>query len=150
MDTALADGAVVMAPPVLSELLTDPALPPDVERELLTIPLMELLPDYWVRAGKLRSDLRNRGYKAKLVDTLIAQCCIDHDVQLLTRDRDFRTADSFCSRDRQPHRISSNTSATPGPQILGAQAFLREFAPFLAGMFAAVRGEMAVVGIFVG
>ena len=90
MDTALADGSVVMAPPVLSELLTDPALPPEVERELLTIPLLELLPDYWVRAGKLRSALRNRGYKAKLVDTLIAQCCIDHDVELLTRDRDFR------------------------------------------------------------
>src|SRR5258708_17528106 len=90
VDTALADGSVVMAPPVLSELLTDPALPPDVERELLTVPLMELLPDFWVRAGKLRSALRNRGYKAKLVDTLIAQCCIDHDVRLLTRDRDFR------------------------------------------------------------
>jgi predicted nucleic acid-binding protein len=90
MDTALADGSVVMAPPVLSELLTDPALPPEVERGLLTIPLMEPLPDYWVRAGKLRSALRNRGYKAKLADTLIAQCCIDHDASLLTRDRDFR------------------------------------------------------------
>jgi predicted nucleic acid-binding protein len=51
---------------------------------------MDLLPDYWHRAGKLRSALRKRGYKAKLVDTLIAQCCIDHDTPLLTRDRDFR------------------------------------------------------------
>ena len=90
MDQALADGSVVMAPPVLSELLTDPALPPEVERELLTIPLLDLLPDSWVRAGKLRSALRKQGYKAKLVDTLIAQCCIDHDAELLTRDRDFR------------------------------------------------------------
>ena len=90
VDAALADGAVLMAPPVLAELLTDEALTPEVEGELLMIPLIELLPGFWLRAGKLRSALRRRGYKAKLVDTMIAQCCIDHDIPLLTRDRDFR------------------------------------------------------------
>jgi hypothetical protein len=57
--------------------------------------------------------------------------------------------DSFCSRDRRQHRISRNTSATPGPQILRAQAFLGKFPPLLAGMGAAVRGQMAAVGILV-
>jgi predicted nucleic acid-binding protein len=90
MDMALADGAVIMAPQVLSELLTDSALPIEVERELLKIPLIELLPGFWLRAGKLRSALRSRGYKARLIDTMIAQCCIDHDIPLLTRDRNFR------------------------------------------------------------
>jgi predicted nucleic acid-binding protein len=79
-----------MAPPVVAELLTDPMLPSTDERELLTIPLLDISPGYWARAGKLRAMLRKRGYPSKLVDTLIAQCCIDHDVPLLTRDRDFR------------------------------------------------------------
>lgn len=65
-------------------------LPSTDERELLTIPLLDISPGYWARAGKLRAMLRKRGYPSKLVDTLIAQCCIDHDVPLLTRDRDFR------------------------------------------------------------
>ena len=57
--------------------------------------MLEISPGYWVRAGKLRTMLRKRGYGSKLVDTLIAQCCIDHDVPLLTRDRDFRPFSRF-------------------------------------------------------
>jgi predicted nucleic acid-binding protein len=30
------------------------------------------------------------GFKARLADALIAQACIDHDVALITRDKDFR------------------------------------------------------------
>jgi predicted nucleic acid-binding protein len=41
-------------------------------------------------AGALRVRLLRRGLKARIADTLIAQSCIDHDVALLTRDRDFR------------------------------------------------------------
>jgi predicted nucleic acid-binding protein len=91
MDQALADGSVVMAPPVLAELLSDPMLPPQDERDLLMMPLLEALPGYWARAGRLRSLLRRRGCRAKLVDTMIAQSCLDHQVPLLTRDRDFRS-----------------------------------------------------------
>jgi predicted nucleic acid-binding protein len=90
MDEALADGSVAMAPPVLAELLTDPMLPAQDEREILLIPLLEIFPGFWVRTGKLRSLLWKHGYRPKLVDTMIAQCCIDHQVPLLTRDRDFR------------------------------------------------------------
>ena len=90
MDEALADGSVVLAPPVLAELLTDPLLPAPDERALLTIPVLETSAGYWARAGKLRSALCRHGYRPKLVDALIAQSCIDHQVPLLTRDRDFR------------------------------------------------------------
>jgi predicted nucleic acid-binding protein len=31
-----------------------------------------------------------KGIRAKTADALIAQSCIDHDVALITRDRDFR------------------------------------------------------------
>ena len=89
MDTALADGSVIMSPPVLSELLSDSNVPAQLERELRMIPLLEILPGYWARAGKLRAALRGRGHRAKLIHTLIAQSCLDHDVPLLTRDRGF-------------------------------------------------------------
>jgi predicted nucleic acid-binding protein len=95
LDDALANGAVVMAPPVLAELLTDPMLPAEDERELAVMPTLEILPGFWFRTGKLRAALRTYNYKAKLVDTLIAQCCIDHNVPLLTRDRDFRPFTKF-------------------------------------------------------
>jgi len=38
----------------------------------------------------LRSKVLATRRKARLGDALIAQCCIDRDVVLLTRDRDFR------------------------------------------------------------
>jgi hypothetical protein len=45
--------------------------------------------------------------------------------------------------------VNSTASAAPRTQILRAQAFFGKFPPFLAGMYAAVRGEMAVIRIFV-
>ena len=89
LDEALASRSVKMAPVVLSELLSDPKLPASDERDLIAIPLLEILPGYWERAGKSRSRLFRRKARPKLADTLIAQSCVDHDVVLLTRDRDF-------------------------------------------------------------
>ena len=91
LDEALSHGFIVMAPAVLSELLSDPLLPAQDEHDLLAIDLLETGEGFWRRAGKLRGSLIQRGYRPKLADTLIAQSCIDHSVTLLTRDRDFRT-----------------------------------------------------------
>jgi len=44
---------------------------------------------YWERAGGLRASLLARRRKARLADTLIAQSCLDHDVELVARDPDF-------------------------------------------------------------
>jgi hypothetical protein len=46
--------------------------------------------------------------------------------------------------------VSGTASTTPRTQILRAQALFGKFSPLLAGMYAAVRGEMAVVSGFVG
>jgi predicted nucleic acid-binding protein len=43
-----------------------------------------------MRAAHSRRVLQENGLKARIADTLIAQSCIDHDVPLITRDRDFR------------------------------------------------------------
>lgn len=87
---ALADRQVMMAPAVLTELLSDPELPAATARTLSDVPLIDIDPSYWRRAGRLRAQVLARNRKARLGDALIAQCCIDGGVSLITRDRDFR------------------------------------------------------------
>jgi predicted nucleic acid-binding protein len=92
LDKALADRQVVMAPVVLTELLSDPKLPLSVAKTLSEIPLIETESGFWQRAGALRAKVlaRRPPRRARLGDALIAQTCIDRGIPLLTRDRDFR------------------------------------------------------------
>ena len=87
---AINDARVVMPPPVLTELLSNPAKNALGVLILKHINMLELKEDYWQRAGLLRAKIRNLGHKANLGDALIAQSCIDHRVPLLTTDTDFR------------------------------------------------------------
>jgi predicted nucleic acid-binding protein len=80
----------VFPPVVVTELLSDPVVRPDLAALIRAVPRLEILDGYWERAGELRARLLRRGLKARLADTLIAQSCLDHEVALLTRDRDFR------------------------------------------------------------
>ena len=91
LDKALEDRQVLMVPVVLTELLSDPKLPSDVAESLSEVPLIEIGPGYWQRAGLLRAIVLAKHRKARLGDALIAQSCIDRRIPLLTRDRDFRT-----------------------------------------------------------
>ena len=90
LDKALADRQVVMVPVVLAELLSDPKLTSAVSETLAEVPLIEVTPGFWQRAGILRGKVLAKRRKARLGDALIAQSCIDGDIPLLTRDRDFR------------------------------------------------------------
>ncbi len=90
LDRALADQLVVMAPVVITELLSDPKLDVSLRRTLAALPLLELRSGYWERAGCLRAVVLAKRRKARLGDALIAQVCLDHQVPLLTRDKDFR------------------------------------------------------------
>ena len=76
-DKALEDRQVVMAPVVLTELLSDPKLPTGVAETLLEIPLIEIESGFWQRAGVLRAKVLANRRKARLGDALIAQSCID-------------------------------------------------------------------------
>jgi predicted nucleic acid-binding protein len=91
LDRGLEDRWVLMVPVVLTELLSDPKLPPDVAETLSQVPLIEIEPGYWQRAGALRATVLAKRRKARLGHALIAQSCIDRGVPLLTRDQDFRT-----------------------------------------------------------
>ncbi|MCU1303930.1 MAG: PilT protein domain protein [Candidatus Sulfotelmatobacter sp.] len=90
LDKALADRQVVMIPVVLTELLSDPGLPSAVAETLTEIPMIEIEAGYWQRAGALRAKVLSSRRRARLGDALIAQSCVDREIPLLTRDKDFR------------------------------------------------------------
>jgi hypothetical protein len=90
LDRALQDRQVLMVPVVLTKVLSDPKLPSEVSQALSELPLIEVEPGYWQRAGALRAKVLAKRRKARLGDALIAQTCIDRGIPLLTRDRDFR------------------------------------------------------------
>ncbi|HEX3407935.1 MAG TPA: PIN domain-containing protein [Caulobacteraceae bacterium] len=95
IDMAIATRELRLPPPVVSELLSKPDQSA-IETMLSEIPLMELTPGFWDRAGRSRRVLRLRGLKAALADALVAQCCIDADVALIARDRDYRHFARWC------------------------------------------------------
>lgn len=86
---------LVMLPPVLTELLSDPELVHSVAQTLLELPLVALRDGFWHRAGRLRANVLARKRKARLGGALIAQCCIDADIALVTRDGDFKAFAEF-------------------------------------------------------
>jgi predicted nucleic acid-binding protein len=90
LERALVDRQVLMVPAVLAELLSDPMLSSEVAETLAEIPMIEVEPGYWQRAGLLRAKVLSKRRRARLGDALIAQTCIDRGVLLLTRDKDFR------------------------------------------------------------
>lgn len=90
LDQSLENRQVLMAPPVLTELLSDPKITSEVSNTLSELPLIEIQPGFWSRAGALRASVLTRRRKARLGDSLIAQSCLDAGIPLLTRDRDFR------------------------------------------------------------
>jgi predicted nucleic acid-binding protein len=90
LDKALGDRQVLMVPIVLTELLSDPKLPVDVAKTLADVPMVEVDAGYWKRAGELRAKVLAKRRRARLGDALIAQSCVDRNISLLTRDRDFR------------------------------------------------------------
>jgi len=90
LDKALQERQVLMVPIVLTELLSDPKLPPSVADTLSDVPMIEIEAGFWQQAGKLRAKVLAKRRRARLGDALIAQTCIDRGVPLITRDRDFQ------------------------------------------------------------
>lgn len=87
---------IILPPVVLSELLSDHKLPNHIKEVLVKLPLLEIKAGYWERVGLLRAKVLSRGLKARIADSLIAGCCIDNDVELITRDKDFIKFSQYC------------------------------------------------------
>lgn len=81
---------VSLPPPVIVEALSNIRTRHLAEPLLRKLHLLEFREDFWYRASLLRATVLSKKLKANTADTLIAQCCIDHDVPLITRDTDFR------------------------------------------------------------
>ena len=95
LEECLSDGTLVMSPPVLFEVLSGPGLIPEAERLICQLPRLELRPGFWERAGQMRRTLLKKGLKARSMDCLIAQSCIDDEVALIATDQDYRHFSKF-------------------------------------------------------
>lgn len=88
-------GNIMLPPLVLTELLSDFGFPREIYEVLTALPLLEIKDGYWERAGNLRAMILAKKLKARVVDTLIAQICLDHDLALITRDSAFKKFAKF-------------------------------------------------------
>jgi predicted nucleic acid-binding protein len=100
-DTVAINGALeaaelVLPPPVLIELLGRDATARAYDEIATQAALLPIADGFWLRARATRRTLLTRGLRARAIDTLIAQCCIDADVALITRDADFRHFAQWC------------------------------------------------------
>lgn len=96
IERAMTASELVFAPPVITELRAG-AVPNDaLEALLLQTPRLPLDEGLWDRAGRNRRLLLEKGLKARFADAVIAQCCIDTDVALIARDRDYRHFERWC------------------------------------------------------
>ena len=90
IQSALDHQQLALPPVVLAELLSDPAIQRPVRTLLAGLPILNVEPGYWERAGVLRASVLKQKKKARVADALIAQSCLDQSTPLVTRDRDFR------------------------------------------------------------
>jgi predicted nucleic acid-binding protein len=86
---SLLEQTLILPPPVVTELRTGE--PESLLEQILgEVPMLPVADGYWDRAGRARRTLRQRKLKARTMDALIAQSCIDADVPLIALDSDFR------------------------------------------------------------
>ena len=97
LDRALELKQVALPPAVVIEILSDASLRREVTDLITQIPTLDIKEGYWIRAGHTRARVLAKGCKARIADALIAQSCLDHQVPLISRDKDFRHFVKVCS-----------------------------------------------------
>ncbi|MDP1735895.1 MAG: PIN domain-containing protein [Caulobacter sp.] len=85
-----------LPPPVVAELRAGSVGQARLDKLLNDAPMLPLTDGFWDRAGLARRALLARRLKARMLDALIAQCCIDAGVPLITLDSDFRHFEAHC------------------------------------------------------
>ena len=86
---ALTSESVTLPPMVLTEILSDPGLPPQIEKIVLELPRAEIRDGFWERAAETRRRILKAKLRARLGDCLIAQVCLDQSLAIVSRDKDF-------------------------------------------------------------
>jgi len=92
LEAAFEDESLVLPPLVVAEVISGDLTPAQriAFGELLQDAPLHLTPlRHWLDVGELRRKLRRRGVNVTLPDAHIAQCALDLDAVLLTRDAIF-------------------------------------------------------------
>lgn len=92
LEEALARGAVVLTPLVVAELISGVQTAKDrhaIAGLLADLRVHETPIEHWIAVGDLRRELKARHVPISTPDAHIAQCALDLDAPLLSRDRVF-------------------------------------------------------------
>jgi hypothetical protein len=95
---SLSYGGAVLPPVVAAELISGARHPSDrkrIEDLIADLVFFEAPLEHWIRAGELRLMLRGKGVAISTPDAHIAQCALDLDALLLTRDAVFTRVAKF-------------------------------------------------------
>ncbi len=96
VEEAVAEGTAVIPPLVVAELITGATTLRD--REDIVSLLQDVAVhrtdldhlDHWINVGLLRRELRRKGLSITIPDAHIAQCALERDATLMTRDAVFQ------------------------------------------------------------
>ncbi len=92
LEEALSQGRVILPPIVVAELISGARRDRDqaaIEDLLSDLPVHATPLGHWIRVGELRRSLSSKGLSVSTPDAHVAQCALDLDAQLLTRDKIF-------------------------------------------------------------
>lgn len=93
LEEALAQGTVVLPPLVVAELISGAGKRADrlaIGELLQELAVHDTPLEHWIGVGDLRRTLKEKGLNVSTPDAHIAQCALDRDAVLLTRDAVFR------------------------------------------------------------
>ena len=93
VEVALANDLLILPPLVISELVTGAARGEEkraIAELMLHVRMHETDLRHWIAVGDLRRDLARHGVNLTIPDAHIAQCVIDLDATLITRDKVFQ------------------------------------------------------------
>lgn len=92
LEDALAIGAAILPPVVVAELVSGATTAQQrsaIGELLQDAPVHQTPLEHWIRVGDLRRNLARKGITATVADAHVAQCALDSDAVLLTRDAVF-------------------------------------------------------------
>lgn len=93
LESALKEVRVFLSPIVLSEVLSGFTKNKD-KKEIISffkeLRFFEANFDHWVKVGKLRNHLASKGLNTSIPDSHIAQCALDLEGYLLSKDNIFK------------------------------------------------------------
>lgn len=92
IEDALAAGTLLIPPIVVAELVSgaDTREKQSAIGDILQeAPVQETTLDHWIRVGELRRMLARKGVNVTVPDAHVAQCALDRDAILLSRDAVF-------------------------------------------------------------